>query len=96
MNQVWMLTAEDILLVYEEAVELAKQRGKKSNDNINNEVIELLIKKGKVPKYLGNTEKDTDQLTGDLREEGIKVLNLNEEERKKKIKEENNDGPKSE
>jgi len=32
---------------------------------------------------LGETEKDADLLTGDLREEGLKVLNLNEEQRKR-------------
>jgi predicted CopG family antitoxin len=84
MNNVWMLTAEDIELVYDEAKALASQRGKKAGDSFTDEIIELLIKKGKKLEYLGSTEKNIDVITGDLRESGIKVHNLNEEERRRK------------
>ena len=89
MNNVWMATAGDIIEIYEEAKALAIQRGKKPEESFTDEVIELLIKKGKKPEYLGQTEDDIDMITGNLRESGVKVRNLNEEERRK-----NHDGSK--
>jgi len=41
------------------------------------------IAKKKQMKPIGTTDKDIDQLTGDLREEGKKILNLNEIQRRK-------------
>jgi len=39
-------------------------------------------------QHLGCTDKDIDQITGDLREEGKRVLNLKEEEeRRRKLNE---------
>jgi hypothetical protein len=86
-NIIWMTTAQDVLDVYNEAIQLAKSRGKKTGDSINEEIVELLSKKKKEIKCLGSTNKDIDLLTGDLRERGIKVLNINEELRKKKRRE---------
>lgn len=51
----------------------------------NEEVQQLLFKltKENKAKFLGVTEMDGDLLTGNLRENKIKVLNLNEEQRRK-------------
>jgi len=69
---------------YLEIVELAHKHGKKAGDSLQAEFEEVLkLKKVKI-KYLGATNKDADLLTGDLREEGLNILNLNEIERQKK------------
>jgi len=78
MNNLWQITIEQYL----EIIELAKQHGKKEGDSMQEEFNEIM-KKYKI-KSLGTTNKDIDDLTGDLRENGIKVLNLKEIERRKK------------
>lgn len=85
MNDLWMMNCGDFLEIYEEAIKLGKERGKKEGDNLEQEFFEV-IKKRKAQdkiKHLGQTEKDIDMLTGDLREEGYKILNLKEERKKK-------------
>ena len=81
-KDVWMLTIEQ----FDELIELASKHGKKAGDDMSEEFLE--IKKKHNFKYLGNTNKDIDLLTGDLREQGLKILNLHEEERKRKLNEE--------
>ncbi|MHA1437893.1 MAG: hypothetical protein ACTSPD_09980 [Promethearchaeota archaeon] len=66
---------------YLEIIELAKKHGKKPGDSMQEEFIEVIKKKK--AKYLGGTNKDKDLLTGDLREEGLRILNLDELQRKK-------------
>lgn len=64
-----------------EIMELAKKHGKKPGDSMQEE-FEEVKKSGKV-KLIGLTDKDCDLLTGNLREKGLKILNLNEIERRK-------------
>lgn len=77
-NLIWQADIDTILEVYE----LAKQRGKKPGDDISKEFLEIMKKKNIKP--IGTTDKDIDLLAGDLREEGKKVLNLKEIERRNK------------
>ena len=74
---------------YIEIVELAQKNGKKPGDDMNEELIEIMEKKKGKIKYLGSSDKDSDLLTGELRERGIKVFNPREEERRR-----NNNDPK--
>jgi hypothetical protein len=67
---------------YFEMVELATKHGVQPGESMEKEFEE--IRKKYDIKYIGTTDKDIDILTGDLRESGKKVLNLNEEERKRK------------
>ena len=83
MNHLWQINLDDYIEIMEEAIKLGKERGKKEGDNLEQEFFEIAIKKNKIPKHLGTTEKDIDLLTGDLRENGLKILNLKEEERRK-------------
>lgn len=80
MNNVWQITAE----IYCEICELAMSHGKKPGESMQEEFEEVYKKHNKDIKHLGTTEKDIDQLTGDLREEGKRVLNINEIERRRK------------
>lgn len=68
----WAMTIEQACEIHE----LALSRGKKPGDNIQDEIVEI-IKKYNI-KPLGTTDKDIDMLAGDFREEGLKVVNLNE------------------
>jgi hypothetical protein len=77
-NQLWSLTLD----IYLEVVELAQKHGKKSGDSMLEEFQEIRNKYPERFQYVGETEKDIDLLTGDLREEGLKVFNIKEEERK--------------
>jgi hypothetical protein len=85
MNNLWAISIEDFLTIMDEAIILGKERGKKEGDNVEKEFFEIAKKKGMLDKmkHLGKTEKDIDLLTGDLREEGFKIINLEEEKRKK-------------
>jgi hypothetical protein len=80
MNNIWMLNISDFLIIYEETIILGKERGKKEGDNLEEEFFEVAKKKGLIDniKHIGQSNKDIDLLTGDLREEGLKILNLNE------------------
>jgi 20S proteasome alpha/beta subunit len=86
MNYLWQISLDDYLEIMEEAIKLGKERGKKEGDNLEAEFFEVAKKKGLTNKikHLGTTEKDIDLLTGDLRENGLKILNMKEEERKRK------------
>lgn len=81
-NFVYLVSGQDFTEIYDDAIKLAKKRGKKIGDNIGQEFMEIAKKKNKKIKCLGQTLMDSDLLTGNLREQGIKVLNLNEEKRK--------------
>jgi SpoVK/Ycf46/Vps4 family AAA+-type ATPase len=67
-----------------EIFELAKKHGKKVGDNCQEEFDEVRNKNPDKFVYVGNTEKDIDLLTGDLRENGLKIFNMNEIERRNK------------
>jgi hypothetical protein len=79
----WLITVE----IYEEIIKLAMSHGKKEGDSMQEEFEEVKKRHSEI-QLIGCTDKDIDQLTGDLREEGKKVLNLNEIERKRKLNEE--------
>jgi len=76
--------------IYLEAIELAQKNGKVAGDSIEKELITIIQKHKEEVTYLGETEKDKDLIVGDLRENGLKILNLDEIERQKKLKEEQN------
>jgi hypothetical protein len=75
----WLITAE----IYEEIINLALSHGKKAGDSMQEEFEEIRKKHSEI-QHLGTTDKDIDMLTGELRDRGQKILNLNEEERKRK------------
>jgi len=79
----YSISAEDLIKIYPEAIALATEHGKKTGEDFGEELFEIAKKYGIKIDKLGETEKDADLLTGDLREEGLKVLNLNEEQRKR-------------
>ena len=74
----------ELIRIYEEAIKLGKERGKKVGDDLGKEFFEILKKKGKKIEFLGIPNQDSDLITGNLREKGIKILNLNEEMRRNK------------
>lgn len=78
-NLVWAIGLE----TYLEIIELATKHGKKAGDSMQEEFEEVLKKKKDKFKLLGGTNKDVDLITGDLREEGQNILNLNELNRSK-------------
>ena len=86
MNNIWSISIDDYITIMEEAIILGKERGKVEGDNLETEFFEIAKKKGLTEqiKHLGTTDKDKDLLCGDMREEGLKVLNLDEIERKQK------------
>jgi hypothetical protein len=86
MNDMWLITAE----IYEEIINLALAHGKKTGDSMQEE-FEEVKKRHQEIKHLGTTNKDIDILTGEFRDKGNKVLNLNEEERRIKLNEEKTD-----
>jgi len=85
-NNLWSISIEDYLIIMEEAIVLGKERGKKEGDNLEQEFFEIAEKKGILNKikHLGQTDKDIDLLTGDLREQGYKIFNPKEQERRNK------------
>jgi hypothetical protein len=80
-----MLDIDIYIEIIEEAIKLGKERGKKEGENIEVEFFEVAKKKGKLNniKHLGQTEMEKDLLIGNLREEGIKIFDLDEEKRRK-------------
>jgi hypothetical protein len=87
MNNLFMMTIGDFLPIFEEAIELAKSRGKKEGENFEQEFFEVAKRKEMLNtmKHLGQTQLDKDMLTGELRDKGLKILNLDEIERRKQI-----------
>jgi len=85
MNNLFMLDIDTYIEIMEEAIKLGKERGKKEGDNIEQEFFEIAAKLGKMEKiqHLGQTEMDKGLITGNLREEGLKILDLDEEKRRK-------------
>jgi len=77
-NFLWNITMDD----YMEAVELAQKNGVKAGESMEKYLLQVMKKKNKKP--LASTNLDIDILTGELREDGLKVLNMSELNRKKK------------
>ena len=76
----WQLNIGTVLEIYD----LAIKRGKKPGDSVEEEFFEILKQKRDKFKLLGKTDKDIDLLTGDLREAGLKILNMKEIDRREK------------
>jgi hypothetical protein len=72
--------------IMEEAIKRGKERGKKEGDNLEDIFFEVAKEKGMLDKiqHLGVTDKDIDLIAGNLREEGLKILNMKEIERRNK------------
>ena len=88
MNNIWTLDINTYIEIMEEAIKLGKERGKIEGENLEKEFFEVAEKKGLTNKikHLGQTELDKDMIVGNLRENGLKILNLDEEKRRKEIK----------
>lgn len=69
---------------YIEICNLAMANGKKPGEGMEDEFKEVLKKKTNKIQLVGQGDKDLDLLTGNLREQGKKVFNLNEWERQQK------------
>jgi len=76
-NDVWLMTPE----IYMEIYRLAVKHGKKVGDSMAEEFKEILQKRKGEIEHLGTSDKDADLLTGNLREEGLKIINLRELEK---------------
>lgn len=63
--------------------ELAKKNGKKAGDSCQEEFEIILKERPEKFTYIGKTEEDIDLLTGNLRERGLKILNIKEIDRRK-------------
>lgn len=85
MNNIYLINPEDYIEIMGEAIILGKERGKKEGEDISQEFFEIAAKKNKLDKikHLGQTEMDKGLITGNLREEGLKILDLDEEKRRK-------------
>lgn len=85
MKFIYSLPSDKFLEIYEEAIKLAKERGREVGSDIGDIFFEIVEKKGITAEYLGKTDKDIDLLTGDLREQMLKLINIEEEKRKKAL-----------
>jgi hypothetical protein len=79
-NLVWSTDITTLLEIFD----LARCHGKKPGNNVQEEFLEIYKLKPDKFQILGETNKDLDLLCGNMREEGLKILNLNEN--KKEIK----------
>lgn len=79
-NLAWITTMDAYIKIYE----LAKSHGKIPGDNMQAEFETIFKKYPNEFTFLNETNKDVDLLSGDLREEGIKVLNPKEIDRRKR------------
>lgn len=82
MNKLYITDIETTLKIFE----LAKKHGKKAGDNIQDEFDEIRKQYPDKFQFLGKTDKDKDLLCGDLRENGIRVINPDEEKRRNENK----------
>lgn len=88
MYYVSMMTAGEICDIIE--AKMAELGRNITNEEVNKLLTDEAIKRNRVIACTDNKDNlDSDILTGNLREEGLKVLNLNEEARKAKRKDNN-------
>lgn len=73
-----------------EIFELGKKNGKNPGESCQEEFEIILKQKPDKFTYIGNTTSDVDMITGNLREKGLKILNLKEIERRKQNDNKNN------
>jgi len=76
-NKLYALDIDSVIEIFE----MAQMNGKVAGDSVEEEFEEYKRKHPEKFTDLGTTDKDIDLLTGDLRESGINVKNMNEEER---------------
>ncbi len=69
--------------IYLEIFNLAQKHGKKAGSSMQAEFEKVFKKKRNKIKYLGSTDIDIDLLTGNMRESGLKILNLKELKKRK-------------
>ena len=74
MNGVWTTDVDTMIKIFE----LGQAHGKKPGESCQEEFDEIRAQFPKKFTFLGTTNKDIDLLTGDLRENGLKILNMNE------------------
>ena len=74
MNGLWSTDTDTLLEIYK----LGMNRGKKPGDSIQEEFDEIRAQFPEKFTFLGVTEQDADLLSGNLRENGLHVLNMNE------------------
>lgn len=72
MNNLFMLDIDTALEIYD----LAKARGKKEDDDLQNEFNEIFRKHPEKFKHLGITDMDSQLLKGNLEEEHFKIIDL--------------------
>lgn len=84
MNGAFMITPSYFGKVMALAVQLGYANGKKEGDGMAEELQEVARRHPEWVTFLGNTKADAAMMTGNLREKGVKVLNLNEEAKRKK------------
>jgi hypothetical protein len=84
MNGAFMINPGYFNKVIVLAMQLGYKNGKSAGDGMAEEMIEVGKRHPEWVTFLGNTEKDASIITGDLREEGMKVKNVQEEQRKNK------------
>ena len=84
MKNAFILDADVLLQCWDDAIQLAKERGKSEGEDFGEELFAVARRKGLIDKIkcLGQCE-DSDMLCGELRDKGIKVISLTEEQRKK-------------
>jgi len=68
--------------MYLEVVELALLHGKQEGEDMTAELEEIAKKYPDKVKFLGESNLDVDMITGNLRENGYKILNMKEIERR--------------
>lgn len=84
----YSISAVDLIKIYPEALDLAKKNGKQPGEDFGTELFEVAKKYNIKIDGLGETPQDGAMMTGNAREDGLKVLNLNEEMEKRKNKNE--------
>lgn len=87
-----MMTAGEICDIIDSRI---KELGRNiTNEEVNQLLTEEAIKRNAVIAVSENKEDlDADMITGNLREDGLKVLNLNEEARKEQRRKDNGEEP---
>lgn len=76
------------ITTYLEIVSLAQKNGKKPGDSMAEEMAQIIEQKREGIQFLGTIDQDKDMLVGNLRENGLKVLNLDELNQKESKKHE--------
>lgn len=72
MNSLWQINFDG----YFEIVKRSKEAGLKPGDDMTPIFLKYMEEKGNKP--IGNTDMDIDLLAGNLRENGLKILNMKE------------------